>query len=314
MEPMEIFTALSTPAGRANPYPYYAALHEHGEAVTLEAGFIAVVGYDAINSVLRDPGFRVSDVANFDANFPGWREMPVLVQAADWILNLNGPKHARIRSLIGRTFTPRRIGGLEPAIAKMAEELLDAMAERGADGGTVEFMHDFAYSLPVTVICELIGIPERDRDSFRPIARDLALIFETSEPSAMPAINAAAVELLAYFTGLAARRRAEPRDDLISDLLAITGAGDGRLTDAELLNNLTLLLVGDSRQRRTCLATDCRSCCTTQPWARQSDPARCRLPPSWTRRCGTTRRFSSRVASVTTQRSAESLSPRLTKC
>jgi cytochrome P450 len=117
------------------------------------------------------------------------------------------------------------------------------MADRGADGSAVEFMHDFAYLLPVTVICELLGIPEADREGFRPVARDLAGVFEFDDPARLPAINAAAVELLAYFTGLTARRRADPRDDLISDLLAISDADDGRLTDAELLHNLTLLLV-----------------------------------------------------------------------
>jgi len=137
----------------------------------------------------------------------------------------------------------RRVAGLEPAIAVMAEGLLDEMADRGADGSAVEFMQEFAYRLPVTVICELLGIPEADRDDFRPIARDLTGIFEFSDPESMPAINAAAVELLAYFTGLAAQRRAEPRDDLVSDLLAVSETGDGRLTDAELLHNLTLLLV-----------------------------------------------------------------------
>ena len=111
MDAMEIFTALGTPAGRANPYPYYAALHELGEAVRLAPGAVVVVGYDAISAVLRDPGFTVSDEARFDESFPGWRANPVFVQAMDWILNLNGPKHARIRSLIARAFTARRIAG-----------------------------------------------------------------------------------------------------------------------------------------------------------------------------------------------------------
>ena len=243
MEAIEIFTALGTPAGRANPYPYYAALHDLGEAVSLAPGAVVVVGYDAISAVLRDPGFSVSDEARFDESFPGWRANPVFVQAMDWILNLNGPKHARIRSLIARAFTARRVAGLEPAIARVADELLDAMADRGADGSAVEFMRDFAYLLPVTVICELIGIPGADRESFRPAARALAEVFELDDVASLPAINAAAAELLAYFTGLAARRRAEPRDDLISDLLAISDSADGRLTDAELLHNLTLLLV-----------------------------------------------------------------------
>jgi len=243
MNALEIFTALSTPDGRADPYPHYAALHEIGEVVPIAPKAIAVVGYDAINSVLRDPDFRSSEIEDIDNAFEGLAKQPVFVQGADWILNLNGPKHARIRSLIARAFTPRRIAGLEPAIAKMADGLLDAMADRGADGSPVEFMHDFAYLLPVTVICELIGIPESDRESFRPIARDLAGVFEFNDLQTLPAINAAAVELLAYFTGLAAARRRDPKDDLLTDLLAIADADDGRLSDAELLHNMTLLLV-----------------------------------------------------------------------
>jgi cytochrome P450 len=243
MQAMEILTALDTPEGRADPYPLYASLHEMGEAIEIGQDHVIVVGYDAINSVLRDPGFRVSDEASFDEDFPSWRANPVFVQAMDWMLNLNDPRHARIRSLIAKTFTARRIAGLEPAIASMADGLLDAMAERGADGAALEFMHDFAYLLPVTVICELIGIPEADRERFRPLARDLVGVFELHEITTLPAINAAAEELLAYFTDLAAQRRADPRDDLLSDLLAVSDAGDGRLTDAELLHNLTLLLV-----------------------------------------------------------------------
>jgi cytochrome P450 len=243
VDSMEILTALGTPAGRTDPYPYYAALHELGEAVRPASGMVLVVGYDAISSVLRDPGFRTSDETLWDRSFPDWRSQPVLVQGADWLLNTDGPKHARIRSLIARTFTARRVAELEPAIAAIADGLLDAMAERGADGSVVEFMHDFAYLLPVTVICELLGVPEADREGFRPLARDVAGIFEFSDTQTLPVINAAAAELLSYFTELAAQRRAEPRDDLISGLLAVSDTGDGRLTDAELLHNLTLLLV-----------------------------------------------------------------------
>jgi len=243
MDAIEVLTRLGAPEGRANPYPLYAALHEIGEAVQVGPGEVLVVGYDAISSVLRDPGFRVADETRFDESFPGWRANPVFVQGADWILNLNAPRHPRIRSLIARAFTPRRIAGLEPAITTMADELLDGMADRGADGSAVEFMHDFAYLLPVTVICELVGIPEADREGFRPLARDLAGVFEVTDAETLPAINAAATDLLAYFTGLAAKRRADPRDDLLSDLLAVSDSDSGRLTGAELLHNLTLLLV-----------------------------------------------------------------------
>ncbi len=243
MEVTEILARIGTPEGRADPYPLYAALHEMGEAVEAGPDEVLVVGYDAINSVLRDPRFRTADASDFDEGLPTWRDNPVFVQGADWILNLNPPRHPRIRSLIARAFTARRIAGLEPAITAMADVLLGAMADRGADGSAVEFMHDFAYLLPVTVICELIGIPEADRESFRPLARDIARVFELTDIETLPAINAAAAELLAYFTGLAAERRAHPRDDLLSDLLAVSESGSGRLTGTELLHNLTLLLV-----------------------------------------------------------------------
>ncbi len=243
MDAMEILTALSTPAGRADPYPLYASLHEIGEVIEVSPDQFLVVSYDAISSVLRDPGYRVADEPVFERILPGWRDHPVFVQGADWILNLNAPDHSRVRSLIARAFTARRVAGLEPAISKIADELLDATADLGADGSAVEFMRHFAYQLPVTVICELIGIPEADRTEFRPLARDLAQVFELHDPETLPTIDAAAIELLAYFAELAASRRADPRDDLLSDLLAIADADDGRLTDAELLHNLTLLLV-----------------------------------------------------------------------
>ena len=243
MDVIEILTALGTPEGRADPYPWYAALHEIGEVIEAGPDGVIVAGYDAVNTVLRGPGFRVSEASNLDMSLPHWRDNPVFVQGADWLLNLNPPRHGRIRSQMAHAFTVRRIARLEPAIAAMADGLLDAMADRGADGSAVEFMHDFAYLLPVTVICELIGIPEADREGFRPITRDLAGVFELSDISTLPVINAAATELLAYFTALAAERRAAPRDDLLSHLLAVSGSADGRLADAELLHNLTLLLV-----------------------------------------------------------------------
>jgi cytochrome P450 len=243
VDAIEILAQLRTQEGRSDPYPLYAALHEIGEVVPAGPDEVLAVGYDAINSVLRDPGFRVSDRASFDRDFPAWPDHPVFVQGVDWMLNLNPPRHSRVRSLIARAFTARRIAGLEPPIVKIADGLLDDLADRGADGSAVEFMHDFAYLLPVTVICELIGIPEDDRAGFQPVARDLAGVFELTDLAALPAINAAAAELLDYFTELAASRRDDPRDDLLSDLIAISDADSGRLTHAELLHNLTLLLV-----------------------------------------------------------------------
>jgi cytochrome P450 len=192
--------------------------------------------------VLRDPAFLVADDDYRDKMFPQWREHPSL--GLDAILNLNAPEHTRIRSLLSRAFTQRRIAGLEPSIAAMADALLDSMADRGAGGSAVEFMHDFAFLLPVTVICELIGIPESDRERFRPLARDLTATLEiNAELAVLEPADAAAVYLRGYFAALAAERRAVPHDDLLSALVQISGADNGKLSDSELHANLILLLV-----------------------------------------------------------------------
>lgn len=120
------------------------------------------------------------------------------------------------------------------------------MAVRGAAGERVDFMRRFAYLLPVTVICDLIGIPEADRETFRPLAADLVagLIGERRRAQdALALADAATVQLNDYFTALAGDRRRQPRDDLISVLVQVRDAGDGRLSDAEFLDNLNMLIL-----------------------------------------------------------------------
>jgi cytochrome P450 len=242
MNAEKIFYELLEPAGRDDPYPLYAQLHKLGEVVPTSIGVVLVPGYDAISSVLRDPAYLVQDSARLDEIDPGWREHPSA--GAEAILSLNPPDHPRVRSLISGAFTPRRVAGLRPAIERMTGRLLDAMEERGAGRAPVDFMHDFAYLLPVTVICELIGIPEADRERFRPVGRDLAATVEPLlDDEVIARADAAAIWLHEYFTELAAQRRAEPRDDLMSALVEISDAEDGRLSDTALLDNLTLLLV-----------------------------------------------------------------------
>jgi cytochrome P450 len=240
---LEIFAALDTPAGMADPYQLYAQLHDLGEAARLGPGQVVVVGYDAISAVLREPGFGHMDFSQLAELMPEWAEHAALRKSSDWILNLDGSAHSRIRSLMSRAFTARRVAGLEPAIERMTDDLLDAMSDQGADGSPVEFMQEFAYPLPVTVICELIGIPEPDRADFRSLSRAVTALFDFSTLEELGDADRAVVQLHEYFTGLAALRRADPRDDLLSELVAVAGSGDGRLTDEELTSNLTLLLV-----------------------------------------------------------------------
>jgi cytochrome P450 len=236
----ELFGRIFSAAGKIDPYPVYAGLHECGEAVTLPGDMVAAVSFDAANEVLRDPAYRVMDAARFDEVWPQWREHPSLLQHS--LLTTNDPAHARMRALMAGTFTPRRVAQLTATVEQVADSLIGRMAELGAAGEVVDFMAEFAYPLPVTVICELLGVPESDRLEFRPVARRLARGIDFGDdPNLMSDADDAARWLGDYFAKLAGARRAAPREDLISALVQATGE-DGSLTEEELLINLTLLL------------------------------------------------------------------------
>jgi len=241
----ETLRALFTSGAASDPYPHYAKLLASGECYPLPAWSSAfAVGYAAIESVLRDPLFEVLGATGLDQSFPAWREHPSMSKNA--VNDLNGSDHTRVRGLMSRAFSHRRVAGLEPAIAATTASLLEDMAVRGAAGEPVDFMRRFAYQLPVTVICDLIGIPVADRETFRPLATDLVVgLIGQRRPKedALALADAATVRLNEYFTALADDRRRQPRDDLISVLVQIRDAGDGRLSDAEFLDNLNVLIV-----------------------------------------------------------------------
>jgi cytochrome P450 len=237
-----IVGALTSPAGRADPFPLYAAAHELGPVLEFAEGWFLGCSYDGVNQVLRDPGFGLPEPSGLRA---GDGELSSLRRS---ILRANPPDHPRMRSLIAQVFTPRRIAALRPAIEAAVDALLDRLDEAGAAGQAVDFMDHFAFQLPVTVICELLGVPQADHDRFRPLAADLTEALELSagpadagRAGAGPA--AAARELAGYFTALIAERRARPVDDLLGALVAARDADDGRLSEEELLANLILLLV-----------------------------------------------------------------------
>lgn len=236
---VEIFTGILA-SRESDPYPLYAQLHELGDAATLEPMVIIAFSHAAVSEVLRDPAYHVVDAARLDEIWPQWREHPSIFTPS--LLTSNSPEHERMRGLVAGSFTPRRVTQLQPAVEQIADRLIAAMAEHGADGTPVDFMAEFAYQLPVTVICELLGVPERDRADFRPRARDLARGIDFGEdPTLIAAADAAAVWLDKYFGKLVAQRTAEPRGDLISALVQAAGP-DGTMTEAELLKNLTVLL------------------------------------------------------------------------
>lgn len=233
---------LYTEAGRADPYPLYMKLHELGPASRVAEMFFVANAYREVNAVLRNPGFGKWEAIG--QAFPELAEHPSLTRLNQSILDANPPNHTRVRRLMSTVFTPRRTAALAPAIGRIVENLLDAMAESGADGSAVDFMDAFAFRVPVSVICELLGIPEADRYRFRTLIQDLAIALElVNDLSLLGPADAAMLELEDYFTALVAARRADPRDDLTSALIHDADQADGRLTEEELLGNLVLLLL-----------------------------------------------------------------------
>ncbi|MFI5692738.1 cytochrome P450 [Kribbella sp. NPDC051586] len=221
---MNLIESLLSPTGRADPFPRYAEAHRLGPVLPITDTAFLVVGYAAVNEVLRNPGFGIpADPSS----------QPSLELMQRSILRANPPDHGRMRSLISQVFTPRRVAALQPAIETAVDDLLDGLPAE------VDFMDRFAFQLPVTVICELLGVPASERQRFRPLASDLTAALELTDASDASA-DAAAQELGQYFAQLI---RDPSADGLVSALVAACDAGDGRLSDEELLANLILLLV-----------------------------------------------------------------------
>ncbi|HEX3648160.1 MAG TPA: cytochrome P450, partial [Pseudonocardiaceae bacterium] len=148
------------------------------------------------------------------------------------MLNSDPPDHDRLRRLVSRAFTARRIEGLRPRIEQIAAGLLDAIDP----GSEVDLLESFAFPLPVTVICELLGMPEADRADFR--AWSHVLVSGGQVDTLRQAMDSVAEAL----TALVAAKRADPGDDMLSDLVRARDADD-RLSENELTSMAFLLLV-----------------------------------------------------------------------
>jgi cytochrome P450 len=239
----QVLQGLFSAAGLEDPYRYYTELRRHGP-VSLIGGsgpYAAVVtGYDAVNQVLRDPRVRVTDDAFSDSHGgSAWRGHPLLAALNNSMMYSNGERHLRARRLFQQVFTPRRVQELEPAMVAQIESLIDGLEARLAADGEVDFMAEFAYLLPSSVVAALLGIPAEDLAWFRPRVQRINEFLDVTGKTAevLRRADEATVELSDYYRRLIAVRRAEPADDLISRLVA----ADTDVSDEELVCNLLVL-------------------------------------------------------------------------
>jgi cytochrome P450 len=214
-----------------DPYAVHARLRAQRpvSAVIMPGGTPAwlVTGYAEARAALADPRLCKSP--------PGWHAPPDSIYAAleGHMLNSDPPDHERLRRLVNKAFTPRRVEQLRPRIAAITAELLDEMSTQRE----VDLLVSFAFPLPITVICELVGIPVADRDDFRKWSASII-----SNTVSVEIFQADATAMVHYFMALLAAKRQEPADDLLSALILARDEGD-RLDENELLSMMFLLLV-----------------------------------------------------------------------
>jgi cytochrome P450 len=236
-----LLQVLVTPEGQADPYPYYARMREEARVSRTAFGPYVVNGYEECLGVLRDPrlgrGTEIEDTSTGIFSDAGTRRGEFLETSKHNMLLSDPPDHTRLRRLVSRSFTPRQIERLRPAVHGLVDRLLEILAEEGE----TDFMARFALPLPMAVIGELVGVPEAERAELQPYVRAAA---KGIEPVLSPEETDAAIEALAflggYFTQLLEERRKDPRDDLLSALVQARESDD-RLTDEEIASTAILL-------------------------------------------------------------------------
>ncbi|MFJ2497792.1 MULTISPECIES: cytochrome P450 [unclassified Streptomyces] len=230
-EPAEVDVDLRGRAAfTANPYPYYEKLRAAGPVHTVRTDEFdrvwLVVGYDEARAALADPRFAKD-----------WRGLPGAPAESDPIflnlLELDAPRHTRLRRLVAREFTARRVEALRPRVQQITDELLDAMVP----AGRADLVDALAFPLPMTVICELIGVPDLDRDAFRLLSN--GVVTPTSPEGEMEAVRA----MNEYLGELIEDKRRSPGDDLMSALVRTRDEDGDSLSPDELVGMAFLLLV-----------------------------------------------------------------------
>ena len=227
---------------KTNPFPFYAALRADRPVCRVRIGQMEgwlLTRYDDVHAALKDPRLR-KDVRHVEnaAELSKRPWLPGFLRAMENnMLDQDDPNHARLRGLVHRAFTPARIDTLQTQIHTLARGLLDRMAGQAR----IELIRDFALPLPLSVICELLGVPEADRLRFARLAQALLL-----RPTAlnilrmMPSLWA----LIRYLRHLIARKKAQPQDDLLSALHQVEEAGERLSEDEQVAMALLLLIAG----------------------------------------------------------------------
>jgi cytochrome P450 len=225
-----------------DPYRQYAALREHDPVHRSPLEVWVLFRYDDIVRTLRDASLSVQ----IDNALPTARTKMFAEQAPGEVergshamLNIDPPDHTRLRRLVSKAFTPKMVNGLRPRIQTLVDDALATMAARGE----ADVIGDLAFPLPFTVISEMLGMPDGNRDEVRGWSHTLTKTLDPIlSPEDVEASLAAADNMMGHIQSVLAWKRDHPADDLLTGLLAAEEEGD-RLSEMELLDQVILLYI-----------------------------------------------------------------------
>jgi len=254
-----------------DPYPVYRALREHAPAYkSPEMGFWALSRHADVVAGFKD----AERLCNSGGISLEMGDLGGDMSAVLSILGMDPPRHTRMRSLVSRGFTPRRVAELEPRVRRMATAYIDRFIEQGR----CDFVADFAGRLPMDVVSEMLGVPASDRDQLRAWA-DTVLHREEGVRGVPPEGVAASMRLLEYFFKLVAARRKQPGADLASALLQVELDGD-RLDEKDIIAFCYLMIIAGN-ETTTKLLANALFWLEKSPAARAEVCADLALVPNW---------------------------------
>ena len=222
-----------------NPYPHYVRLREHDPMHLNAHGAFVASRHADVTLVLRDKRFGKDYVERTIRRYgPKIMDEPVFRGMSHWMLQQDPPDHTRLRGLVVKAFTARRVEDMRPRIQEIVDQTLDQIIPQGK----MDLIEDYAFRLPVTIICDMLGIPEEHREMFYKGSRDGGRILDPVPltPEEIQQANATSAMSRMYFENLFEMRRKNPADDLITQLVQAEEAGD-KLTNEELTANIILL-------------------------------------------------------------------------
>src|SRR5450755_1431699 len=233
-----LFNPLS-PEFIRNPYPHYERMRATDPVHLTQHGMYVASRHADITVVLRDKRFGKDYVERTKRRYgPNVMDEPVFRNFALTMLQQDPPDHTRLRGLVVKAFTARRVEDMRPRIQQIVDETLDAIVGQGH----MDLIEDFAFRLPVTIICDMLGIPEEHREVFYSSSRDGGRLLDPVplSPEEIRQGNAANAMAQMYFQQLFELRRRSPGDDLTTQLVQAEEDGS-KLSNEELTANIILL-------------------------------------------------------------------------